>query len=44
LKKLVSAFAFLVLSTLVAWADPAGTYDVKGTDLDGRAMQARSKS
>ena len=37
MKRLFIAFAGLIFATFAAWADPSGTYDVKGTELDGTA-------
>lgn len=40
MRKLVLATAAFVLSSLAAaWADPAGTYTVKGTELDGSTYE-----
>jgi len=35
MKRLFLAFATLVFATVAAWADPSGTYEFKGTELDG---------
>src|SRR5262249_47450375 len=35
MKRVFCAFAVLIFATFAAWADPAGSYDVKGIELDG---------
>lgn len=37
MKRIFVAFAAFLFATFAAWADPSGTYDVKGTELDGTA-------
>ncbi len=39
MKRIVYAFAVLIFATIAAWADPSGSYDVKGTELDGTSYQ-----
>lgn len=39
MKRIFHAIAVLLLATAVAWADPSGTYDFKGVDLDGTGYQ-----
>lgn len=40
MKRALLAAAALAMTTLAAWADPAGTYDVNGKDLDGTPYHA----
>lgn len=40
MKRILGSFAVLVISTLMAFADPSGNYDVKGTDLEGQPYSA----
>jgi hypothetical protein len=39
MKQLFYAAVGLVFATLAAWADPSGSYQVKGTELDGTSYQ-----
>jgi hypothetical protein len=39
MKHIFYAFAGLLFATFAAWADPSGTYDFKGVDLDGTNYQ-----
>lgn len=39
MKRVFFALVGLVFATVAAWADPAGTYDFKGTELDGTEYQ-----
>lgn len=37
MKQFIAAAVALVFATFAAWADPSGSYAVKGTELDGTA-------
>ena len=39
MKRIFYAFAALLFVTFAAWADPSGSYDFKGTELDGTNYQ-----
>ena len=39
MKRILYSFAVLIFATLTAWADPSGTYDFEGVELDGSAYK-----
>ena len=41
MKQFFVATAALLFATIMAWADPSGTYEVKGTELDGTSYQGQ---
>lgn len=41
MKKLILGAASLLIATCAAWADPSGTYDVKGTRPDGTTYEGQ---
>lgn len=39
MRKLFTTAALLLMATCLAWADPSGSYAVKGTSPDGKAYE-----